>query len=182
MKFEITITEEDYIKFNIDHLKTSQVGKRITRTTWLIFIMVFVFCGISFFINAKSDGTPLFVPTILTAFFGIVMLVYMLFFNKKVIKRSVMKTIKAQKKDGKLPFSEKSVIEFTDEEVIEETDTGISRVKYDKLEALCICDTVMYLYVNSQQAIILPYSQIDGQKDAIISMLKEKGNIRIVNG
>lgn len=182
MKFEITITEEDYIKFNIDHLKTSQVGKWMTRTTWFIFIMAFVFCGISFFINAKSDGTPLFVPTIWTAFFGILMLVYMLFFNKKVIKRSVMKTIKVQKKDGKLPFFEKSVIEFTDEEIIEETDTGISRAKYDKLETLCICDTVMYLYINSQQAIILPYSQIDGQKDAIISMLKEKGNIKIVNG
>lgn len=182
MNFEITITEEDYIKFNIDHLKTSQIGKRTTQITWTIFSVVFVLCGAAFFVNAITDGTPLYVPIILTVFFGMAMFVYVLLFNKKGIKRVVNKTIKAQKKDGKLPFSEKTLIEFADEEVIEETETGVFRVKYDKLETLCICDTVMYLYVNSQQAIILPYSQVDCQKDAIISMLKEKGNIRIVNG
>ena len=182
MKLEIMITEEDYIKFNIDHLKTSQVGKRINRITWFIFIFAFVLCAITFFVNAKIDGTPLFIPIILTVFFGIVMLVYMLLFNKKAIKRSVIKTVKAQKKDGKLPFSEKSVIEFADEEVIEETDIGVSRVKYDKLETLCLCDTAMYLYLNSQQAIILPYSQIGEQKEKIVSILKEKSNINIING
>ena len=74
------------------------------------------------------------------------------------------------------------MIEFTDEEVIEETDIGVSRVKYDKLETLCLCDTAMYLYLNSQQAIILPYSQIGEQKEKIVSILKEKSNINIING
>ena len=91
-----------------------------------------------------------------------------------------MKSIKTQKKDGKLPFSENTVVEFTDDEVIEESKMGISRVKYDKIERLCICDTVMYLYVNSQQAIILPYSQIGNEKDRIIALLKEKSNIEII--
>ena len=104
MKLEIMITEEDYIKFNIDHLKTSQVGKRINRIAWFIFIFAFVLCAITFFVNAKIDGTPLFIPIILTAFFGVVMLVYMLLFNKKAIKRSVIKTVKLQKRMASFRF------------------------------------------------------------------------------
>lgn len=182
MKFNITINEEEFIKFNLVHFKISQVGKRVTKLAWLISVMVVVLSGVVFFSMAKSDGSPLFIPIILTVFMALAMLVYMLFINKKATERSVLKSIKTQKKDGKLPFTENSVVEFADDEVIEESETGISRVKYDKLERLCVCDTVMYLYVNSQQAIILPYSQIGSEKDRIIALLKEKSNIEIING
>lgn len=180
MKFNINISEEDFIKFNLQHFKISHVGKRTTKLAWLISVMVVVISAMVFFYTAKSDGSPLYIPIILTVFMGLAMLIYMLFINKKATERSLLKSIKTQKKDGKLPFSENTVVEFTDDEVIEESKMGISRVKYDKLERLCICDTVMYLYVNSQQAIILPYSQIGNEKDRIIALLKEKSNIEII--
>lgn len=181
MKFNITMTEKDFIEFNITHLKISKVGKRMTSIMWLISIMVIAVCGVVFFTTAKSDGSPIYIPIILTSFVAISMLVYMLFFYKKSIKRSVVKTIKTQKKDGKLPFSENSVVEFTDDEVIEETQMSVSRVKYENLERICICDTAMYLYINSQQAIILPFNQLGDDKEKVIAFLKEKVNSKIIS-
>lgn len=178
MKFNITMTEKDFIEFNIAHLKISKVGNRITKLMWLISIMVVAVGGVVFFTTAKSNGTPVFIPIVLTSFVAIAMLIYMLFFNSKVTKRSVLKTIKAQKKDGKLPFSENSVVEFTDDEVIEETQMSVSRVKYENLERICICDTAIYLYINSQQAIILPFNQLGDEKDNVISFIKNKVNIK----
>lgn len=174
MKYTITLTEEDFLKFNIEHMKISKMGRLAEKLIWLFCALMTAAGGILFFSVAKGDDYPVYVPIIETVGLVVVALTYMLFFRQKQFNKTLKRMIKLQKKDGKLPFSENSVIEFGDDEIFETTENSNSHIKYDELTNVYFTDNEMYLYINSQQAFIIPYSQLGDDKEKVVDFIKQK--------
>lgn len=174
MKFNISMTEQDFIKFNVRHLKYSKLGKTLNILLWIFTALLTVFIGQMLFSFAKSDGLPFFVPAVETAILVVVLLIYMLVIEPKTSFISVKLMLKLQKKDGKLPYSECSIIEISEDEIIDESPVITVRAKYDEIVNVYCYDDAMYLYINSQQAIILPFNQLGDEKEKVIAFLNSK--------
>ena len=178
MKFNITISEQDYIKFNVRHLKYSKLGKTLNVLVWVFAVLLTAFAGQMFFTLAESNGLPNSVPVVEIAVLVVILIIYMLVIVPKTAPLIVKWMLKVQKKDGKLPYSESCVVEIKDDEIIEESSRVTIRAKYDELAKVYYFEDAIYLYINSQQAIILPYNQLGEEK--VIAFLKDKIDVKII--
>lgn len=181
MKFNITMTEKDFIKFNVRHLKYSKLGKAVNVLLWIFTVLMTVLLGQMFFTLAESNGLPTYVPAVETVILAVILIIYMLVIEPKTSFISVKLMLKLQKKDGKLPYSESSIIEINEDEIIDESPAITVRAKYDEIVNAYCYDDAMYLYINSQQAIILPYNQLGDEKEKVIAFLNEKVNSKIIS-
>jgi hypothetical protein len=65
-------------------------------------------------------------------------------------------TIKAFKKEGKLPFGGKVILQFDDEGIFEKNELAESKVKYGGIERIVETSDMIYIYIGAAQAFILP--------------------------
>lgn len=176
MKYSINITEEDFLRFNIEHIKISKSGKIATGLLCISCILLTALGGIVFFSIAKGYSYPTFIPTTETIVLVIFMIIYLAFFRQKIFNKTLKRMIKLQKKDGKLPFTENSTIEFCEEEIYESTESSSNHIKYSELTKVHYTDNEMYLYIDSQRALIIPYSQLGEDKEKVVNFIKQKTN------
>ena len=174
MKYNITITEQDYINFNIRHLNSSNLGKRLNKALTVMIIILCILLCIGYFIIASYCDLSIAVPIATTILIVILTPLYIIFVIPKMNKMTAKLSIKLQKTDGKLPYSEHSVVEFGDDMVIDESERAVIRARYEELERVCYYDDAMIMYIDSQRAIIVPYSQLGEDKEKVIAFVKEK--------
>lgn len=172
MSYKTYITEEDYIKYNIFHLKNSKLGKRTILMTRIFIILVFAI-GVSV-ITAICRGN-LFLPIVCAIFLGIFSLVYIIL-TPKLIERSFKRTIKRQKLDGKLPFEPESEIEFLDDMIVKHNTFSDIRLPYTDIQNFVISPDCLYIYIDSSRAIIVPFKALGADLNQIISLINQKMN------
>ena len=159
--FDIFLTEEDYIDFNIFHMNRSVYGKKHQRVLRSLLAVIFVAAAIiNFWAEGISPVTVLY--ALLLGFLGLMMTVFYGKFSGFLTKLS----IGSLKKSGKMAFSPESRVGFTDEGVLEITPEGRTEKRWESMERLCIREgKVWYLYMNNTAAFILPVEQLRTQTD-----------------
>ena len=159
--FDIFLTEEDYIDFNIFHMSHSAYGKKHQRLLRGMIAVIFVAAAI---INFLAEGiSPVSVAyAVLLGGLGLMMTV----FSGKTSGFTMKLIINNMKKTGKLAFSPESRMGFSDEGILEITPEGRTEKRWESMERLCIREgKVWYLYMNNTAAFILPVEQISAQTD-----------------
>ena len=159
--FDIFLTEEDYIEFNIFHLNRSVYGKKHQRVLRIVLAVIFAGAAL---INFWAEGiSPVTVAyALLLGFLGLMMTVFFGKFSGFLTKLS----IGSLKKSGKLAFSPEARVGFTDEGVLEITPDGRTEKRWESMERLCIREgKVWYLYMNNAAAFLLPEEQLRAQTD-----------------
>ena len=159
--FDIFLTEEDYIDFNIFHMSRSAYGKKHQRLLRGMIAVIFVAAAI---VNFLAEGiSPVTVAyAVLLGGLGLMMTV----FNGKFSGFTMKMVINNMKKSGKLAFSPESRMEFSDAGIVEITPEGRLEKRWESMERLCIREgKVWYLYMNNTAAFILPVEQIAAQTD-----------------
>ena len=172
-RFDTILTEEGYLDFNVFHNFDSPAGKKNIRRVRLIFISVVLLLCIAVSLVNRDD--PLF-ATVYCVFLLSFCLFYTLSLRKFFIS-NLKRQIKRLEKQGKLPFGEKSTIEFYEESVVDRSASQRLEVRYDAMEKVLIVNNeYIYLHINVATAIILPIAQIRSQADigAFLAFLKEK--------
>ena len=182
MTLKFTVTEQDYINFNLHHRKTSKTGKRGKIANILILIPAF-FLG--FWLANRIDDEP--VDVYFFVFFGIMAaialpLLFLLFtFLDKLIVRW---TAKSMLKDGKNNdfLGEQTVIFH--EDCIEDINAhSQSRVPYTSIEKINFGYDCYYIYMGAIKANIIPLSAFadDAQRQEFLELLKQRTGLDAVH-
>ena len=161
--FDIFLTEEDYIEFNIFHLNRSVYGKKHQRVLRIMLAVIFAAAAL---LNFWAEGiSPVTIAyALLLGFLGLMMTVFFGKFSGFITKLSIGNL----KKSGKLAFSPEARVGFTDEGVLEITPDGRTEKRWESMERLCIREgKVWYLYMNNSAAFILPEEQLRTQTDVV---------------
>ena len=178
-KFNVNITQEDYIEFNKIVMAETPVGKKSNKISNLIFIAVCVILVLFTLVNSNFSGEGFIVTGILIIAFLLVHLTL----NKAINNLAMKTTVKSLTKiKGKLPYSENSVLEFYDDVFIEITDDNKSEMKYSAIENVFVNEKMVVLFINSIQAYIVPTRSFESieQKNSFMEFLNERKKWKLV--
>ena len=157
--FNINITEDDYLNYNLFHSLESSHGRKMALKGRIIYVSVLLALAALVLIVL---GFTMF-SIIYDAILLIMVLRYMVFY-KKIVGRSIKRYIIRLKKMGKLPFDSESTFEFYEDKIIETTPTKRTEIQYDGIERVCLVSNRYAFFYNSiSSAYVLPIPQIKEQ-------------------
>lgn len=173
-EYHIQLSEKDYINFNKFHLLHSKSGKQIIRRNQLMFPVI------SFFLLLLIwwfDGNLelLLIEAIVLG----VMSIILVFFTKGLLIKNITKQLNKLKKEGKLPYSERSIVTFEDDGIREKTAHSETKTSYALVEKIKVSDETIYVYISAVQALIIPKTCYCADKtiDELLFFLNEKCNL-----
>lgn len=167
MKINVSITEEDYMKFNEYTLSQQGYGKHMM----LLYKIIIPLIAAAIVVLHLLSGVNMKFILIEAAALGILSAVW-LKIGPKLYQRSMRRNIMYIKKSGKLPYHERAELEWTDDELIETTENSITRIPYDQITSVEETDDYWYLYYGAAQAIIVPKRDIRAQLPELEQVLR----------
>lgn len=172
-KFNVNITQEDYIELNRIVMTETPAGKKSSKISNLVFIAVCVILVLFTLVTSKFSGEGFIVTGVLIIAFLLVHLTL----NKAINNLAIKATAKSLTKiKGKLPYSEHSVLEFYDDIFVEITGDNKSEMKYSAIENVFVNENLVVLFINSMQAYIVPTRSFESneQKNSLVAFLNGK--------
>lgn len=159
MKIDYDLTEEDYLNFNMYHVKNSKTAMKslkLQRFLGPIFFIVFAYI---FSVIAETEILGLFIV------FLIIGVLWFAFYPKYFyshVKRQTKKMIQEGENEGLL--GEHHLL-MTDEGITETTSTSETKVGWESLKEFKEDDDNFYLYNSSLSAIILPKRDVANEEE-----------------
>jgi hypothetical protein len=158
-EYNIILTEQDYITFNQYHMSHSANGKKAILMFRLLMPIISL-CALLIFWIAEADPTLILVEAIVLGLLS----VYFFFYSKKILMKSVIKTVAKLRKEGKLPFNQESTITFDETHILEKTDLNESKISYQMIEKIADMKDAIYIYFSAMQAYIIPNSVFESDE------------------
>lgn len=155
MKIKYYLTEDDYIHFNLFHIKNSITAKRALNIQRYVIPIILLF--ITYFTSLLDDD--LFKPLFITSIFTII--IWLVFYPKYfyyIFIRNVRKMIKEERNDGLL--GEHSMI-LTEEGIVDTSSNRETKVTWSGIKSFKEDNENLYLYNSAVSAYILPKRGID---------------------
>ena len=171
-KFDITVTEDEYLQYNTFVNVKSYYGKR--KRVGLTAILMIVFLGFSALtlvskgFSREATMTVCAMAVIVAAFFAL----FPMF-----VKSAAKGAIRNGKKIGKPWYTQSAVMEFYDDYFKELTDEIKTEAKYSRIERVSINkDKAVYIHMNMVMGFIIPMSAFESreQYDSFIAFLETK--------
>ncbi len=169
MKFHVTLTEEDYIAFNLDAMRHYPNVKRAILVVRLIPLFVSAFV-VLLMLALHASETVVAICGIVLAYISVVSFFRVPSWHDKGHRKQIQRMLE----EGKLPYEPESDIEFTDTEMIQTTEKSMRRVAYGDIIRIVETPCRLYLYDGPYRAYILPVRCLGDEKDALLAFLKEK--------
>ncbi len=158
-KFDIQLTEQDYLDYNTFWSLKSPYGK---KTMTGIRIMMAIAFGIMILATLLEGDFSSETWTSISLYV-ILLVVFQVAYNK-MYKAFMKGYIKSLKKKGKMGYSPNATITFLEETFVEETPENKTETKYTSIERVSLVgDKVIYIHVNNILAYILPTSCFDNE-------------------
>lgn len=171
-RFDVKLSERDYVDYNLFHLTKSPYGKKqlfsmrvmIAVLTVLLAVMALVKNGFT------TEGliqaiAPIFIFTVLQLLL------------KPLFSVFTRVAVKSMKKTGKPAYSPTSVIEFDEDSFTETTPENRIEQKYSSVERISIIkDRFVYIHINNIMAYIIPMSSFETKEQyaAFTDFIKTK--------
>ena len=169
MKFEITLNDDDFIAYNVADLKSKRLQSiAINIWAWATLIW-FSIAVLSNIINQQFGFS-----TVIWLAMIVWIVLYFLNYPKSFVKRQVSKF----KKQGKLPYPEKSTVEFFADEFCETTDNSMEKAKYDDITKILQDKEHIHLKIGAMKGCILPIRCLNGQEQALLDFINDKLSLK----
>ena len=171
-KFNIQLTEQDYLDYNTFWSLKSPYGK---KTMTGIRVMMAIAFGL-LILATLLEGDFSSETWTSISLYVILLVVFQLTYNK-IYKAFLKGYIKNLKKKGKMGYSPNATITFLDETFFEETPENKTEAKYASIERVSLVgDQVIYIHVNNVLAYILPSSCFESKAkyEKFVEFLKTK--------
>lgn len=150
MKIYYELTEEDYLHFNLFHVKQSKAAIKSLNIQRFLMPVFFIIAAFIFF---GIGDMPLVFPLII---FGLISTLWIVFYPKyfyRLIMRQSKKMLKEGKNDGLLGEQQ---ITLSGEGIVYLTSNSESQVKWSGIKKIVEDRDFFYLYNSSISAYILP--------------------------
>jgi hypothetical protein len=159
MDLKYQLTEEDYINFNLFHMKNSETimksvrNQRIfTPVFYLLFSVVFSFLlDIPFLVSF----TPFFILSVL----------WVLFYPKYLFGRAIRHTKKLVKEGRNESILGEHHMVLNDEGIVDKTSKGETKVTWSGINELKENDQYIYLYNSALSSYILPKREFENVEE-----------------
>jgi MFS superfamily sulfate permease-like transporter len=168
-EFQVTLTDEDYLQFNVYHMLNGPDGKRSLLFTRLVVPMI---CFLTVLTSAYSDPELAVIEAVILTIISVLWVI----FSKKILAKSMKDNVNRMRKNGKLPYSAASIIKFDDACVHEITPDTETKTRYSAIEKIYDTEKAVYLFYSSLQAYILPANTFsnEAEKMRLMSFLHVK--------
>ncbi|MBE6748856.1 MAG: YcxB family protein [Ruminococcaceae bacterium] len=166
-KFNVNLTQEDYIEFNKVAMYEMSAGKKLVKGERIFFA---VFCAIAIVAILLYYKLSLVGFVAVGLFLIATVLVQLLLkpFLNVFLKVSIKSMSKTK---GKMPFTEHSVIEFYDDVFVEISEDNKNEVKYSAIDDVFVNGKFVVIFISKIQAYILPVSCFESNEQ-LITFLK----------
>ncbi len=171
MNIHYELTEEDYINFNLYHIKHSKMGKRSLLLQRIISPFIFIIGAYLFAVIGNLPFLPLFFT------FAVMSILSVIFYPKYfygLIALNAKKMIKEGKNDDLLGNHQ---LQLTDEGLIDTTANKETTVTWAGINTIQEDDGYFYLYASSVSAYILPKRELD-HVDEVRQYIQSKGVLK----
>ena len=162
-KFNITLTEQDYIEYNIFWMTKSPYGKRTMLLTRLTMIVISLLIAINVLISGEFSGYAIIEAAVYILLLGMLQLALNPF-----LASTTKMHLKSLKRKGKMAYSPTSEIEFCDEKFIETTPENKSEYAYSAVERISIIrGRKIYIHLNNTSAYLMPMSSFASKEQFV---------------
>jgi len=163
MKINFKISRDDYIAFNMAHVKSSRSTKSLIIAIRLLVPALLFFYAL--YIGKITDPLYMGVFVIVSVPWAIL--------SPRIIWINMVKQINKILDEGQVGdlFSQRS-LDFNEDHILESTDQTTSTYMWSAIVDVRETERALYLYTNEVQAIILPKSEIKSM-DKIKKLIKE---------
>ncbi len=172
-QFNVNLSEQDYLDFNLFLNLKSYYGKGQMKTIRILLAIMCVFMIGVFLILGGFSG----IARVLFLVLGIIVLVFSQLFLEKTFARALKKQMRNLKKRGKMAYSPESVLEFYEDVLVETTPENRNEQKYSSIERISIVDNkVIYIHISNLAAYLLPVSCFESKEqfDGFLYFIKTK--------
>jgi Ca2+/Na+ antiporter len=155
VEIRYSLTEEDYLNFNLFHIKNSNTAKKALNMQRFLMPIIFIVLSYVF----SKVGNLSFIGLLIA--FLIVSILWVMFYPKyfySYVIRNTRKMIKEGKNDGLI--GEHHMI-FSEEGIIDSTSNGETKVTWSGIKTFSEDKNSIYLYNSSVSAYILPKREMD---------------------
>jgi len=170
MQIQFKLTEEDFLNFNLYHVKHSKTATRALRLQQFLIPLLYVLAAFIFSMIGDMPFLFLLVPFL-------VLSVVWIFLAPKFFYSSVMRNVKKMLKEGKAGgITGNYTMTLTEEGLAESTPIEEKKTRWDGITSFQEDDDYFYLYNSAVSAYILPKRALKNIGD-IRALLQSKVNI-----
>ena len=169
MKFDIELTEEGYIDFNIFVIFHSEQGKKGIARGRLLGAAVSLLVMFILFVAGADKWLITWEAILLTIFSVVVFVMY-----PGMVKKKVRSNIQKMKLEGRLPYEPTSTLEFRENELFEVTPQGTRTVPYSEFMDAYDTDEYIFLREGAQKAFVLPKHCLGDREAELLAFLTGK--------
>jgi hypothetical protein len=150
MKFNYNLTEDDFIKYNLFHVKNSESALKSLKMQR--FLTPVLYAIIAYVLSSFADIPFLyaFIPFLIVSILWVVF--YPKYFYNR-ITRHTKKMVTEGKNEGLLG---KHSMNLTEEGIVDSTSSGETKVHWSGIEKFKEDDSNLFLYNSSISAYIIP--------------------------
>ena len=175
--FSYKIEKDDYYQYNRYHVRNSAFAKRRRLTMRILLAVIFVIAAVLFFITDWFNGE---FPALSIAYL-VVGLGFCIFFNQ-LTDLAIRRSIKKMQKTGKLHYDKEITYEFYDDFFREIAPDMASEIKYSIITDVAegtqkVGNNTIYLYINVQQAHIVPLRVFRDEQERVEFLQFIKGKV-----
>lgn len=171
-QFNVQLNDNHYLDYNVFWMTRSPYGKKQFIPLRILPIVIFTIYASISLIGGGFSAENILALLPMAILFSLYEIFLVKFFI--LILKLQMKSLK---KSGKMGYSPKSVIEFSDVGITETTDDGKIEHKYTALERVSIIDgKIIYIHINNVMSYMLPYECFESQTQysEFITFIKTK--------
>lgn len=151
MEIKYHLTEEDYLNFNLFHVRNSKSAVRSLNIQRFMGPIIFIVAA--FFIANFDDSMPIWLALVAYLLASILWIVFYPKYYYGFLKRMTKKMLKEGKNEGLLGDH---LMRMTDEGIVDSHRNGETRVNWSGIQSFKESDDTFYIYNSAVSAYILP--------------------------
>lgn len=150
MQIQYELTEDDYIRFNLSHIKRSKTGKRMLLLQRSVGPIIFL--GVAFILSTLLEETNWWLYSVY-GIFSIVWFLYYPTYFERHIRKQTRRLINERSNEGMIgPHT----MELDKSGLCDQNAYGETRVSWSGIKEIVEEEEYLYLYNSSVSAYILP--------------------------
>ena len=174
MKVHVKLKDSDYLKFSEYQLTHSSQGKRTLLLQRLSLPLVSAAMVIAFIVFHAS--TRALIIEIITL--GIASAIWVIG-APGMLKRSMQRDFYKKKNSGKLPFRERSLLDFGEDGITEISGNYSETVPYSSITSIVRSDNRLFVFTDGDNGFVIPFDDAAKNGRKVAKLLSQKTGLEV---